>query len=66
MERNAEMKEYAFRTSHLVRVVSLVFPIVFLIGIKGATTETHARLQAVNPDGTSAWSGTLPFTIRGV
>ena len=28
--------------------------------------ETHANLQAVNADGTSAWNGTFPFTMRGV
>ncbi len=28
--------------------------------------ETHARLQAVRADGTSAWEGSLPFTLRGV
>jgi hypothetical protein len=28
--------------------------------------ETHSRLQAVKSDGTSAWDGTLPFTLRGV
>lgn len=31
-----------------------------------ARPETHAALQAVKADGTSAWTGTLPFTIRGV
>jgi hypothetical protein len=31
-----------------------------------AGTETHARLQAVKADGTSAWAGTLPFTVQGV
>ena len=28
--------------------------------------ETHARLQAVNEDGTSAWTGSFPFRLRGV
>ncbi|WCJ58964.1 hypothetical protein NXS98_14770 [Fontisphaera persica] len=28
--------------------------------------ETHANLQSVTTNGTSAWSGTFPFTIRGV
>lgn len=28
--------------------------------------ETHSRLQAVKSDGTSAWDGALPFTLRGV
>jgi hypothetical protein len=31
-----------------------------------AATETHASLQAVKPDGTSAWAGTLPFTVQGI
>lgn len=30
------------------------------------TVVTHAALQAVTTNGTSAWSETLPFTIRGV
>jgi hypothetical protein len=29
-------------------------------------SETHANLQAVKADGTSAWNGSFPFTIRGV
>lgn len=28
--------------------------------------ETHANLQAVNVNGVSTWSGSFPFTIRGV
>lgn len=28
--------------------------------------ETHARLQAVHQDGTSAWTGSFPFRLRGV
>lgn len=28
--------------------------------------ETHARLQAVTPEGTSAWAGEFPFTIIGI
>ena len=43
---------------------------VLLLGLVPATLaaepETHARLQAVHADGTSAWTGTLPFTLRGV
>jgi hypothetical protein len=31
-----------------------------------AGTESHAALQAVKADGTSAWTGSLPFTIRGI
>lgn len=31
-----------------------------------AATVTHAELQAVTTNGTSAWSGEFPFTIRGV
>lgn len=31
-----------------------------------ARAETHANLQAVKPDGTSAWTGALPFTLTGV
>lgn len=28
--------------------------------------ETHANLQSVKPDGTSAWQGTFPITVTGV
>ncbi len=28
--------------------------------------ETHANLQSVTATGTSAWSGTYPFTVTGV
>ena len=31
-----------------------------------ARAETHANLQAVNADGTSAWTPAFPYTIRGV
>jgi hypothetical protein len=31
-----------------------------------AGAETHANLQAVNADGTSAWTPSFPYTIRGV
>lgn len=35
-------------------------------GLRAQPSETHTRLQAVQADGTSAWAGTLPFTVRGV
>lgn len=35
-------------------------------GLALGQTETHTSLQAVTEAGTSAWSGTLPFTLRGV
>ncbi len=35
-------------------------------GLRAQEVETHARLQAVTARGTSAWEGTLPFTLRGV
>jgi hypothetical protein len=31
-----------------------------------AQSETHSNLQAVTSAGASAWSGTFPFTLRGV
>ncbi len=31
-----------------------------------ARSETHSNLQAVTSSGTSAWNGSLPFTLRGV
>lgn len=41
-----------------------------LVGLAGwaaaAPRETHARLQAVQADGTSAWAGGHPFTLQGV
>lgn len=45
------------------------FAALLLAAAAPARAETHAALQAVNPDGTSAWSaGALPteFTLRGV
>ncbi|NGO39752.1 hypothetical protein G4L39_10150 [Limisphaera ngatamarikiensis] len=34
--------------------------------VAGQPLETHRNLQAVNADGTSAWSGSFPFRLRGV
>ncbi|MBP7275432.1 MAG: hypothetical protein KBA51_04435 [Kiritimatiellae bacterium] len=31
-----------------------------------AQSETHANLQAVNENGVSTWTGSYPFTLRGV
>lgn len=40
---------------------------LWLAGLARAVDlETHARLQSVREDGTSAWTGSLPFTLRGV
>lgn len=44
--------------------VSLAFCLAAVSAL--AQSETHASLQAVGDDGTSAWNGTFPFTIRGV
>jgi hypothetical protein len=44
----------------------LTVPLVFSVLPFSAPAETHANLQAVNADGTSAWSGTFPITLRGV
>jgi len=55
-----------------MQMKSLVYRVLLVVagwgatGVAWAQTETHARLQAVTEVGTSAWSGTLPFTIRGV
>lgn len=50
------------------RPAALLLPVFLLLGVAaaGARAETHAGLQAVTATGTSAWSGALPFTIRGV
>lgn len=39
---------------------------LLLGGAPTALPETHSNLQAVNVDGTSAWSGTFPITLRGI
>jgi hypothetical protein len=47
--------------------LSLVGAALLLLPTAGAADlETHAALQAVKADGTSAWTGTLPFTLRGI
>ena len=53
------------------RIARLVRPLgsastLLLLAALAATPETHRDLQSVHPDGTSAWSGSLPFTLRGV
>lgn len=35
-------------------------------GVGSGWAETHANLQVVNPDGTSAWEGEYPIVLRGV
>lgn len=57
-----------------VRTPSCPFPrrlaaltgLLATLGTGALRAETHTALQAVNADGTSAWAGTLPFTIQGV
>lgn len=53
-----------------MRVVSSVRGLVlatFALAVTaGAQTETHTNLQSVTDLGTSAWSNTHPFTLRGV
>lgn len=39
---------------------------MLLLSALAAAPETHRNLQAVQPDGTSAWTGSLPITLRGV
>ena len=43
-------------------VLLLALPLV----VGSLQGETHRNLQAVNADGTSAWSGSFPFTLQGV
>jgi hypothetical protein len=41
--------------------------LLLLASAAGQTVaETHSRLQAVNADGTSAWTGATPFAVTGV
>lgn len=47
------------------------FPAVLVLAaatlaLQATPLETHRNLQAVHPDGTSAWNGSFPFRIRGV
>ncbi|MCL4179080.1 MAG: hypothetical protein KJ072_15230 [Verrucomicrobia bacterium] len=49
----------------LLRTVALL-ALTLTLSLAPARAETHAHLQSVNPDGTSAWSGSVPFTLRGV
>jgi len=37
-----------------------------LLAGAAAQAESHLNLQAVNADGTSAWTASFPFTLRGV
>lgn len=57
---------FSGRSGLMVLQGVLAATIVIVGGQNVAMGETHSSLQAVNPDGTSAWSGSLPFTIRGV
>ncbi len=44
---------------------AFVFALVLAL-CPAALAETNWALQAVNADGSSAWSGTVPFTLTGV
>lgn len=48
--------------AHLLLTTALALPLL------AATlrAETHANLQSVTATGTSAWSGTYPFTVTGI
>ena len=58
------------RRAALPRAVGFILSVVLVTAVPGRAgaqpLETHARLQAVNEDGTSAWTGSLPFRLRGV
>ncbi|HYG34195.1 MAG TPA: hypothetical protein VEC99_05400 [Clostridia bacterium] len=46
-------------------------PIIIVLAVACALSSagiaaTHSQLQAVNPDGTSAWTGAFPVTLTGV
>jgi hypothetical protein len=49
-----------------VRLTGVAFVLLATPALIQAQSETHANLQSVTTNGTSAWSGTFPFTIRGV
>ncbi len=43
-----------------------IFLSASLLAVAPALAETHANLQAVNPNGTSAWTPVYPLTVTGV
>lgn len=47
-------------------MTGIVFAVCAAPALVHGQSETHSNLQAVTSTGASAWSGTLPFTIRGV
>lgn len=49
-----------------VAAIGLLAVLGWSTGALAQTTVTHWELQAVNGDGTSAWTETFPFTIQGV
>jgi hypothetical protein len=49
-----------------VHAISLAAAVWAAPGVALGQSETHANVQAVTEVGTSAWNGTLPFTLRGV
>jgi hypothetical protein len=50
----------------VARLSGLVLALCAAPALVFAQSETHSNLQAVTSVGASAWSGTFPFTIRGV
>jgi len=48
------------------RITLLNFAAVLALAAGVARAETHASLQAVDANGFSTWSGSLPFTLTGV
>jgi len=50
----------------VARWTGLAFALCAAPALVLAQSETHSNLQAVTSVGASAWSGTFPFSIRGV
>lgn len=53
-------------TSHHARLPAVLLVVATAVALPAVPLETHRNLQAVHPDGTSAWTGSFPFRIRGV
>jgi len=69
MVTNRQMKKsYPTRLRPVAGMAGLVLLALLLAcpAAAQASTVTHAELQAVTTNGTSAWVETFPFTIRGV
>lgn len=53
-------------TEHNYKIMNILKLSLLCLLCASVHAETHANLQSVTETGTSAWEGTLPFTIRGI